>query len=132
VAAALFERQQSLGEPLFSQLPRELGLDQDQLSTCIKGDAAERVRADVVLAQNLEISGTPTFLIGVMQSDHRMKTTALMKGFPPLSGFRQALDDALKPKWYSGWTAPAVAAFLGLISVAAFFRVSRRRRLQPA
>jgi len=128
IAAALFERQQSLGEALFLQLPHEFGLDQARLDECVAHDAQKRVRADLVLAQDLEISGTPTFLVGLIQPDHRVSVKAVVRGGFPLSSFRQALDDTLRPKWYLGWPAPTVGISLGVAIAATIIHISRRRR----
>ena len=68
ISELLYERQadwKSLGDPspVFNELAREVGVDVDELNTCIDEERPKaRVRSGVVSGRNLGIRGTPAFL----------------------------------------------------------------------
>ena len=66
------------------------------LDDCIKEPTARQVRADMESAQALRISTTPSFLIGALQADGKVKVTKYFDGNRPLADFRTALDELLK------------------------------------
>jgi protein-disulfide isomerase len=75
---------------------RDLDLDSQRFSTCLDGEAIASVRKDMATAKALRITGTPTFLIGHIQPDGRVKVTHLLSGARPVAQFAGILDSLLK------------------------------------
>jgi protein-disulfide isomerase len=71
------------------------GLNQEQFDRCLKGAAADKVHADEKSGETLAISGTPTFLLGRVQPDGRVKVVTRLSGALPIAQFRAALDPML-------------------------------------
>jgi protein-disulfide isomerase len=71
------------------------GLDLKAFDGCLGGQAADRVRQDIAGAQTLGITGTPTFLFGIVQADGRIKVTVRLSGALPADRFRATLDELL-------------------------------------
>ncbi len=83
---ALFERSAGLGMAAYQQYAEQLGLDVDQLTTCIEeGQFAAEVEADARYAAELGVTGTPTFFINGLP----------LVGAQPLSRFTQVIDNEL-------------------------------------
>ena len=79
----LFANQVRLGDALYVELAQQIGLDLDQFNRDRNGTASlTAIQRDLQLAQRLQISSTPTFLINDL----------LMPPGAPLSFFRQTLD----------------------------------------
>lgn len=61
----LFANQDRLGEPLYEELAQAIQLDVEQFNRDRNSDAAQTaVDADMQLAQQLKLRGTPSFLMG--------------------------------------------------------------------
>jgi protein-disulfide isomerase len=79
----LFENQSRLGEDLFLEAAQELDLDINRFNRDRNGRAAEQaVNADIEIARQLGIQGTPYFLMNEVP----------INGAQPLSAFEQALE----------------------------------------
>jgi protein-disulfide isomerase len=72
-----------------------LGLDEAALATCLQGQASARVQEDVALATTLKLTGTPAFLLGVMQADGTVKVAEIMAGARPAAEFAVSLEKIL-------------------------------------
>ncbi|MEA5464146.1 DsbA family protein [Leptothoe sp. PORK10 BA2] len=80
----LFANQARLGEDLYGELAEQIGLDVEQFNRDRNSDAAQAaVDADLALAEQLKLRGTPTFLMGGL---------LIPPGVPPES-FSQLLDN---------------------------------------
>ncbi|MDB9529805.1 thioredoxin domain-containing protein [Oscillatoria sp. CS-180] len=80
---ALFESQAVLGERLYVDLARELGLDMDQFNRDrASEDAMKAVARDLALASELQLSSTPTFVMN----------DVLIPGAVPAEFFAEALE----------------------------------------
>ncbi len=67
---ALFENQESLGEPLFLELAEELGLPADDLAAALsQGAFTGRVKDDFMGGVRSGVNGTPTFFINGHRHD---------------------------------------------------------------
>lgn len=73
----------------------DLGLNGAQFDACLEKEGPEAVRADLALADALEISGTPSFLIGRLGRDGRVRVTNRMAGALPIVSFRKVIDPLL-------------------------------------
>ncbi|MEO0456798.1 MAG: thioredoxin domain-containing protein [Cyanobacteria bacterium P01_A01_bin.114] len=77
----LFANQDRLGEDLYVELAEQIGLDVEQFDRDRNSDAAATaVEADLQLAQDLQLGGTPTFLMNDI----------LIPGGAPLEFFEEA------------------------------------------
>jgi predicted DsbA family dithiol-disulfide isomerase len=74
---------------------QKLGLNRKKFDSCLEGQMAEKVRADLSTARVLSISGTPTFLIGTREPDGRVKVAQRLRGAQRLGEFQKALDGLL-------------------------------------
>jgi protein-disulfide isomerase len=92
----LFANPSRLEETDLRTYARSSGLDLRLFNSCLAGEARDRVTWDSQSAQTLKISGTPSFLIGVLQSDGRVKVQHVLSGAAPLAEFAKALDPLLK------------------------------------
>lgn len=60
----LFENQSKLGEELYVQIAKDLGLDMDKFNKDRNGDEAEKqIQADMKAAETVGIQGTPGFVL---------------------------------------------------------------------
>jgi len=73
-----------------------LGLDLGRYRTCLDSSAGPKVSEDIRGAKELGISGTPTFLIGVVQPDGRVRVSARLTGAKPVGDFEIVLDKLIK------------------------------------
>lgn len=73
-----------------------VALDSTRFSTCMAGEGLARVREDMASAQRLGITGTPTFFIGGVQPDGRVKVRYWLSGARPLAQFSNILDSLLR------------------------------------
>lgn len=72
------------------------GLDAARYDICLKASAAERVKADERAGAALAVTGTPTFLIGRLQADGKVKVLKRESGALPAEQLGAALDEALE------------------------------------
>lgn len=82
----LFSAALPLGLEAYETYALELGLDSEELLTCIESERyAEEVSSDATFASNLGLTGTPSFFINGIP----------MIGAQPLSQFTQIIDEEL-------------------------------------
>jgi protein-disulfide isomerase len=72
-----------------------IGLRLDTFKACLQEQVADYIAADVASAQKMGISGTPTFLIGVIENDGLVKVMRVFVGARPFAELAQALDNVL-------------------------------------
>ena len=92
----LFKNQKAL-EPWISHA-EALGLDVAQFEDCLStGKHREAIRRDMSEASKAGASGTPSFVVGVVDSQDPKKVVGLkfIRGAQPYATFQQALDEAL-------------------------------------
>jgi protein-disulfide isomerase len=77
---ALFEKQGQLNREVLLSQANGLGLDMGRFTTCLDGEGAARVRQEMAEADRLGITGTPTFLLGSIQADGRVRITKRVSG----------------------------------------------------
>lgn len=91
----MFANQKSLEAIEMARQVRDIGLETQKFSKCMKEDAAAAVQADVVSGEALGVTGTPTFFVGLVQDDGRVRLTQRLTGSQPFQNFEKALDAAL-------------------------------------
>ena len=83
---ALFTGSAGLGMQAYQQYAEELGMDVEELTTCIEEERfASEVEADARYAAEIGVTGTPTFFINGIP----------LVGAQPLSRFTQVIDNEL-------------------------------------
>ena len=73
------------------------GLNLTRWDTCMSGTASDRVKADEHTGALLGVTGTPTFFIGQVQPDGRVKLVKRLAGAIPAQQLAASLDEALAP-----------------------------------
>ena len=92
----LFSSGGNLKQDSYTRFAKKLGLDASKFSAClIDNNQLERIRQDMIEAQNLGIRGTPTFYIGTVKGNKIVDEQQIV-GALPYSYFRNALDKVLK------------------------------------
>ncbi len=82
---------------------KELGLDPGRFDGCMAGEATRKIRTEMVLANRMGITGTPTFLLGLVQTDGRVRVMTRLSGAQPPEKFEQALEALLaRTKTHAG------------------------------
>ena len=94
--ARLFAHQKELARPALSKHAEALGLDVKAFDQCLdSGKFVERIRKDINEARKLQISGTPTFVVGVSDPKSSEVKGARLSGAQPYTTFKAAIDKAL-------------------------------------
>lgn len=92
----LFAQPQVIDTSSIARIATELGLNIGVFDICMKGSAGAQVDADVASGQALGVTGTPTFFIGALQPDHRVKLVERVPGAVPMSQWERSLNEWLK------------------------------------
>ena len=73
-----------------------IGLDGAKFRSCleVEGHAAE-IRRTVASGHALGINGTPTFVIGIVGADEKVKVARVISGAKPYAAFKEAIDGVL-------------------------------------
>jgi len=94
---ALFQNQSALAPEQLAAHAKTVGVDDAQFQQCIdSGKFAADINKDIADAGAAGITGTPTFLVGVIQpGDGRVKVVKKLVGAKPYAEFKAAIDAAL-------------------------------------
>lgn len=91
----LFKDQKRLDVPSLREHAKALGLAPSDFARCLDGEMTAKVQRDASTAKALGVSATPTFFIGSLQADGRVKVVQRLAGAQPLAQFTAALDKLL-------------------------------------
>jgi protein-disulfide isomerase len=93
----LFQNQSALAPEQLAAHAKTVGVDDAQFQRCLdSGKFAADINKDIADAGAAGITGTPTFLVGVIQpGDGRVKVVSKLVGAKPYVEFKAALDAAL-------------------------------------
>jgi protein-disulfide isomerase len=91
----LFQDQKRLEESSLVERARQIGLNAAQFTACLAGEAASEVQKDAAGANALAVTGTPTFFLGSVESDGRVRVLERFSGAVPVAQFESALDKLL-------------------------------------
>jgi protein-disulfide isomerase len=94
----LFAKPKALQEPDLLERAKALDLELEEFAACLRGEMTERVRNDLREAEELQISSTPTFLIGVVDSNARFTAKDRIAGAQPFARFKAVLDRLLSQR----------------------------------
>jgi len=93
---SLFAKQNALSAPALLDRAQTLGLDRAKFTEC---QSSEKYAADIQKnlsdAQNMQIEGTPTFFIGVVESGGDVTIKKRFQGAAPFDVFKTQLDALL-------------------------------------
>ena len=93
---ALFQNQSALAPEQLAAHGRTLGLEESAFQECLtSGRFAADVNKDIADAGAVGITGTPAFLVGIVQPDGRVKVVKKLSGAKPYAEFKAAIDGAL-------------------------------------
>ena len=94
--ALLFQNQAALGPEQLPAHAKTLGLGEAKFQECLaSGRFAADIRKDMADAGAVGISGTPSFLVGVVQPDGRVRVMKKLVGARPYAEFKAAFDSLL-------------------------------------
>jgi protein-disulfide isomerase len=94
---ALFQNQTALAPELLAGHAKTIGVDDAKFQQCLdSGKFAADINKDIADAGAAGITGTPSFLVGVIQpGDGRVKIVKKLVGAKPYAEFKAAIDSAL-------------------------------------
>lgn len=91
----LFANQQLIGPNDLFQHAQALGLNSSAFQQCLVGQTSARVRQDANEGGRAGITGTPTFFIGRVTKEGKLKVLAKLTGAKTFALFKTTLDDLL-------------------------------------
>lgn len=93
----LFQNQNELEVKHFPKHVNALGLDLSAFRKCLNGGKhAAKIRRDIEEGQKAGVKGTPTFFLGVQDSDSQtIKVLTVIHGAQPYAQFKEAFEAAL-------------------------------------
>jgi predicted DsbA family dithiol-disulfide isomerase len=93
----LFENQAALAPEQLATLAKTVGVDDARFQQCLdSGKFAADINKDIADAGAAGITGTPSFLVGVIQpGDGRVKVVKKLVGAKPYAEFKAAIDGLL-------------------------------------
>lgn len=94
----LFANQVALGADDLVRHAGAIGLDPRRMATCLEAPPDPAIETDITLAQQLGVSSTPTFFIGEIQNDRRVRLVRKIRGAQSYNVFKGALDEVLAVK----------------------------------
>src|SRR5436309_2509191 len=94
----LFANQQNIAAADLPKHAQALGINVSLFQQCLdSGRFAAEIKKDIADAGNVGISGTPSFLIGIVQPNGSVTVTRKLVGAKPYSDFKSAIDSLLSP-----------------------------------
>lgn len=92
---SLFTSPIKLDEPSLFARATALGLNEEQFAKCMQ-DPDSEVQADIDAARSLGIKSTPTFLIGSIVGEDKVRVSRVLVGARPAEDFHRAVEEAEK------------------------------------
>ena len=90
----MFVERDHLKPEAFLDAARTLGLRRETFEACLAGQATAEVERDMAEAAKLGITGTPSFVIGVIDSDKRLLAKKMIGGAAGIDKFAEAIEFA--------------------------------------
>ncbi|MBS3103924.1 DsbA family protein, partial [Candidatus Woesearchaeota archaeon] len=92
----LFENQDSLSADNYKAWAEELGMDTSLFNNCINSRKYQaEVQSDFSAGTSAGVSGTPGFLVGVIQADGKTVIGQSVRGAQPYSAFEAVIEEEL-------------------------------------
>lgn len=96
--AHLFSDPSHLLPNAFVSAGEALGLDEASFASCLSGEAAGRISADIQEGQRLGVQGTPTFFLGIVQSDGSIELVKRVNGSFSIDDLKRQVDAVNAPR----------------------------------
>jgi protein-disulfide isomerase len=90
----MFANQQKLTMPALQQHASAVGLEPAAFLGCMNGAASKTIQQDLDTGTRANVTGTPTFFLGVMQNG-QVHVLRMLVGAAPFASFRSELDEML-------------------------------------
>lgn len=90
-----FANQNALGVENLRVAAKTLGLGPSGFQACLDGETAAKVKADIDFGKALFVDGTPTWFVGIVQPDGRVRVTERLDGARPLGDFERVINKLL-------------------------------------
>ena len=92
----LFTNQNALGPEALLKHGESLGLEMEPFKQCLDGGRfTDAIKATMAEGQKAGITGTPTFLLGFIGQDGKVKATKKIVGAQPYTAFKEAIESLL-------------------------------------
>lgn len=92
----LFANQQALADVDLLNHAKAVGMDGAGFQRCVvMGPITAKIRQDLDEGTRAGVTGTPTFFMGVVQKDGKLKTLKKVPGAAPYATFKSAIDTLL-------------------------------------
>jgi protein-disulfide isomerase len=92
----LFANQRALARPELSKHAEALGLDVAAFDQCVdSGKSVARIRKDIAEAQSIQVTATPTFVLGLTDGNSSKVKGVKIPGAVPYQAFKNAIDRLL-------------------------------------
>ena len=88
----MFKDQKSLNGDTLAAKVKAVGLDNPEFKRCMASESTKRIDDDVASGKALGVTGTPTFFVGLVQPDQRVKLVRQFSGAKPFEQFQKELD----------------------------------------
>jgi protein-disulfide isomerase len=93
--ARLFANQQALDPADLTAHAAALGLNPEAFQKCMSGAARGKIKRDFNDGVKAGVAGTPTFLIGSLEKDNKVRVLKTLSGMQRTASFTAALDELL-------------------------------------
>ena len=84
--------------PTIRNAAKDLGLDMPTFDRCVKGEGAARVSSDLALAEQLGVTGTPTWFVGTIESSGNIKPVDQIVGLGPIDVYSKVIDRLIESR----------------------------------
>jgi predicted DsbA family dithiol-disulfide isomerase len=91
----LFANQSALAAGDLAAHAAAVGLDNKTFEMCVQNSDDSRISSDQVEAARLEVTSTPTFLLGLIEQEGTIRLVKRINGAQPYAVFKQALDETI-------------------------------------
>jgi protein-disulfide isomerase len=91
----LFARQQALDPADLATHADALGLEKEAFQKCMNGAAKGKIKRDFNDGLKAGVGGTPTFLMGTLDKDGKVRVLKTLSGMQTTASFTAALDELL-------------------------------------
>jgi protein-disulfide isomerase len=91
----LFANQQALDPPDLTTHAEAVGLEKEAFQKCMNGGAQAKIKRDFNEGLKAGVEGTPTFLIGPLEKDGKVRVLKTLSGMQTRISFTAALDEVL-------------------------------------
>jgi len=88
----LFENQRAFGDEALAEAGASVGIEAQTFKRCLDGEMRDRITDDVAEGLRLRVSATPTFFVGIVQTDGSIQLRKRVSGTVSFDDLRQMID----------------------------------------